>query len=122
MLCLDRENCIVSFFTTSRVISNTHSDGLRTEHEPKMWDNLKGQFMNHLQEVNETLRDAELPELDFTLWKLKWWSFEINNHVDDKKFKDGIYRKVIIVSSILAFDTTYPSWIFHGLYLIISCM
>lgn len=33
------------------------------EHEPKMWDNLKGQFMNHIVDVNEVLRDAGMPEL-----------------------------------------------------------
>lgn len=33
------------------------------EHEPKMWDNLKGQFMNHLDEVNAELRKAGLKEL-----------------------------------------------------------
>ena len=33
------------------------------EHEPKMWDNLKAQFMNHLDEVNEDLKKAGLSEL-----------------------------------------------------------
>ncbi len=35
----------------------------RHEHEPKMWDDLKGQFMNHLESVNADLRAAGLPEL-----------------------------------------------------------
>jgi len=35
----------------------------RHEHEPKMWDDLKGQFMNHLESVNVELRAAGLPEL-----------------------------------------------------------
>jgi homogentisate 1,2-dioxygenase len=33
------------------------------EHEPKMWDDLKGQFMNHLDQVNLDLKAAGLPEL-----------------------------------------------------------
>lgn len=33
------------------------------EHEPKMWDNLKGQFVNHLDEVNADLKAAGLPSL-----------------------------------------------------------
>ena len=33
------------------------------EHEPKMWDNLKAQFMNHLDEVNADLKKAGLVAL-----------------------------------------------------------
>ncbi|ETW82786.1 homogentisate 1,2-dioxygenase A1 [Heterobasidion irregulare TC 32-1] len=33
------------------------------EHEPKMWDNLKGNFLNHLGEVNADLRAAGLEEV-----------------------------------------------------------
>jgi hypothetical protein len=33
-------------------------------HEPKMWDNLKAQFMNHLDDVNEELKKAGLPSLE----------------------------------------------------------
>ncbi|KAJ7589973.1 homogentisate 1,2-dioxygenase [Mycena floridula] len=33
------------------------------EHEPKMWDDLKGQFMNHLDQVNADLKAAGLPTL-----------------------------------------------------------
>ncbi|KAF8639319.1 hypothetical protein AX16_010326 [Volvariella volvacea WC 439] len=33
------------------------------EHEPKMWDDLKGQFVNHLDEVNRDLQAAGLPPL-----------------------------------------------------------
>ncbi|OJT12431.1 Homogentisate 1,2-dioxygenase [Trametes pubescens] len=33
------------------------------EHEPKMWDNLKGQFINHLDEVNADLKAAGRPPL-----------------------------------------------------------
>ncbi|KAF9007503.1 homogentisate 1,2-dioxygenase [Cyathus striatus] len=32
-------------------------------HEPKMWDDLKGQFMNHIDEVNADLKAAGLPPL-----------------------------------------------------------
>jgi hypothetical protein len=32
-------------------------------HEPKMWDNLKGQFMSHIEEVNADLRAAGRPTL-----------------------------------------------------------
>lgn len=35
------------------------------EHEPKMWDNLKGQFMNHIDQVNADLKAAGLPELRY---------------------------------------------------------
>ena len=34
-----------------------------TEHEPKMWDNLKGQFVNHLDQINADLKAAGLPPL-----------------------------------------------------------
>ncbi|KAA1467122.1 homogentisate 1,2-dioxygenase [Dentipellis sp. KUC8613] len=33
------------------------------EHEPKMWDDLKAQFLNHLDEVNADLRAAGMPEV-----------------------------------------------------------
>ncbi|KAI0671633.1 homogentisate 1,2-dioxygenase [Trametes maxima] len=33
------------------------------EHEPKMWDNLKGQFVNHIDEINADLKAAGLPPL-----------------------------------------------------------
>ncbi|RDX57412.1 homogentisate 1,2-dioxygenase [Lentinus brumalis] len=33
------------------------------EHEPKMWDNLKGQFINHLDQINADLKAAGLPTL-----------------------------------------------------------
>jgi homogentisate 1,2-dioxygenase len=36
---------------------------LFAEYEPKIWDDLKGQFMNHLDQVNQDLRAAGLPEL-----------------------------------------------------------
>jgi homogentisate 1,2-dioxygenase len=34
------------------------------EHEPKMWDNLKAQFINHLDQVNADLKAAGLPDLN----------------------------------------------------------
>lgn len=33
------------------------------EHEPKMWDNLKGQFVNHIDQINADLKAAGLPAL-----------------------------------------------------------
>ena len=33
------------------------------EHEPKMWDNLKGQFMNHIPQINAELQAKGLPQL-----------------------------------------------------------
>lgn len=36
---------------------------LHVEHEPSMWDNLKGQFTNHLDSVNRALKEGELPAL-----------------------------------------------------------
>ena len=35
----------------------------RHEHEPKMWDDLKGQFMNHIPKINADLKAKGLPEL-----------------------------------------------------------
>lgn len=32
-------------------------------HEPKMWDDLKGQFMSHIEEVNADLKAAGRPAL-----------------------------------------------------------
>ena len=32
-------------------------------HEPKMWDNLKGQFMSHIAQVNEDLKAVGRPPL-----------------------------------------------------------
>ncbi|EJD06339.1 homogentisate 1,2-dioxygenase [Fomitiporia mediterranea MF3/22] len=37
----------------------------RHEHEPKMWDDLKGQFMNHISQVNADLQAAGLPPLGY---------------------------------------------------------
>ncbi|KAL7279127.1 hypothetical protein ACG7TL_006967 [Trametes sanguinea] len=33
------------------------------EHEPKMWDDLKGQFVNHIDQINADLKAAGLPPL-----------------------------------------------------------
>ncbi|KAL5526159.1 hypothetical protein ACEPAG_7497 [Sanghuangporus baumii] len=35
----------------------------RHEHEPKMWDDLKGQFLNHIPQINLDLKAAGLPPL-----------------------------------------------------------
>ncbi|KAJ3889044.1 homogentisate 1,2-dioxygenase [Lentinula edodes] len=53
-------------FCTSATVQTTIEDIYPIEHEPKMWDNLKGQFMNHLEEVEEDLRKAGLPGLGHT--------------------------------------------------------
>ncbi len=47
-----------SFCCSTQVITRHAS-----EHEPKMWDNLKGNFINHLDEINRDLKAAGLPEL-----------------------------------------------------------
>ena len=36
---------------------------LVTEHEPKMWDDLKANFMEHLDQVNADLKAEGLPQL-----------------------------------------------------------
>ncbi|GAW08883.1 homogentisate -dioxygenase [Lentinula edodes] len=64
------ENTLVFMFESSMMwtISDwaMKRSGKLHEHEPKMWDNLKGQFMNHLEEVEEDLRKAGLPGLGHT--------------------------------------------------------
>jgi homogentisate 1,2-dioxygenase len=42
--------------------TSNHLDSF-PEHEPKMWDNLKAQFMDHLDEINADLKAAGLPAL-----------------------------------------------------------
>ncbi|KAF9448554.1 homogentisate 1,2-dioxygenase [Macrolepiota fuliginosa MF-IS2] len=37
--------------------------GTKHEHEPKMWDDLRANFLNHLDEVNADLKAAGLPQL-----------------------------------------------------------
>ncbi|KAI0710241.1 homogentisate 1,2-dioxygenase [Earliella scabrosa] len=37
------------------------------EHEPKMWDDLKGQFVNHIDQINADLKAAGLPPLGTTV-------------------------------------------------------
>lgn len=41
-----------------------HEDIAFAVHEPKMWDNLKANFLNHLDQVNADLKAAGLPPLD----------------------------------------------------------
>ncbi|KAJ4480188.1 homogentisate 1,2-dioxygenase [Lentinula aciculospora] len=61
------ENTLVFMFESSMMWTITDwamkRSGKLHEHEPKMWDNLKGQFMNYLEEVEEDLRKAGLPGL-----------------------------------------------------------
>ena len=62
MRCIDLENYIVSSKPPWEE-NSTNFVTNRIDHEPKMWDNLKAQFMNHIPAVNETLRNAGLPEM-----------------------------------------------------------
>jgi len=61
------EGTIAFMFETSMILTITDYAMLRSgklhEHEPKMWDNLKGQFMNHLGTINDERKSAGLPPL-----------------------------------------------------------
>jgi homogentisate 1,2-dioxygenase len=61
------EDTIAFMFESSMMFTLTDyamkRSGKLHEHEPKMWDDLKGQFMNHLDQVNADLKAAGLPEL-----------------------------------------------------------
>jgi len=61
------KDTMVFMFESSMMLSMTdyamERSGKLHFHEPKMWDNLKGQFMNHIAEVNADLKAAGLPEL-----------------------------------------------------------
>lgn len=61
------EDTIAFMFESSMMFTLTDYAMKRTgklhEHEPKMWDNLKGQFMNHLDQVNADLEAAGQPPL-----------------------------------------------------------
>ncbi|KAF8181308.1 homogentisate 1,2-dioxygenase [Pholiota molesta] len=61
------EGTIAFMFESSMMFTITDyamkRSGKLHEHEPKMWDNLKGQFVNHLEEINADLKAAGLPEL-----------------------------------------------------------
>ncbi|KAL0063451.1 hypothetical protein AAF712_009655 [Marasmius tenuissimus] len=50
----------MSFTITDYAMSRS---GKLHVHEPKMWDDLKGQFMNHIDQVNKDLQAAGLPPL-----------------------------------------------------------
>ncbi|KAJ7690048.1 homogentisate 1,2-dioxygenase [Mycena rosella] len=62
------EGTIAFMFESSMMFTITDyamkRSGKLHEHEPKMWDDLKGQFINHLDEVNADLKAAGLPELN----------------------------------------------------------
>ncbi|KAJ7220230.1 homogentisate 1,2-dioxygenase [Mycena pura] len=62
------EGTIAFMFESSMMFSITDyamkRSGKLHEHEPKMWDNLKAQFLNHLEEVNADLKKAGLPDLN----------------------------------------------------------
>ncbi|KAG5333485.1 hypothetical protein C0989_005693 [Termitomyces sp. Mn162] len=60
------EGSIGFMFETSMMLTITdyamHRSGkLLHEHEPKMWDDFKAQFMDHLDEVKAELEAADLP-------------------------------------------------------------
>ncbi|KAG5338845.1 hypothetical protein C0989_006010 [Termitomyces sp. Mn162] len=58
------EGTIAFMFETSMMLTITdyamHRSGKLHEHEPKMWDDLKAQFMEHLDEVKAELAAADL--------------------------------------------------------------
>ncbi|RDB26239.1 Homogentisate 1,2-dioxygenase [Hypsizygus marmoreus] len=61
------EGTIAFMFETSMMLTITdyamYRSGKLHEHEPKMWDDLRGQFMNHLDEINKEREAAGLPLL-----------------------------------------------------------
>lgn len=61
------EGTMAFMFESSMMFTITdyamNRSGKLHEHEPKMWDNLKAQFLNHLDEVNSDLKAAGLPLL-----------------------------------------------------------
>ncbi|KAH9902944.1 homogentisate 1,2-dioxygenase [Cubamyces lactineus] len=61
------EGTLAFCFETSMQVTVTDyamkRSGKLHEHEPTMWDNLKGQFVNHIDEVNAELKAAGLPQL-----------------------------------------------------------
>ncbi|KAH9945385.1 homogentisate 1,2-dioxygenase [Epithele typhae] len=62
------EGTLAFMFESSMQVTITDFGMKRTgklhEHEPKMWDDLKGQFMNHIDQVNADLKAAGLPPLE----------------------------------------------------------
>ncbi|KAJ6549472.1 homogentisate 1,2-dioxygenase [Mycena sp. CBHHK59/15] len=62
------EGTIAFMFESSMMFTMTDfamkRSGKLHEHEPKMWDNLKGEFINHLDQVNADLKAAGLPDLN----------------------------------------------------------
>lgn len=63
------EICTVSFCSFPRFPSNSFTEGETLAYEPNMWDDLKGQFMNHIAEVNADLKAAGRPPLGSELNK-----------------------------------------------------
>ncbi|KAF9069606.1 homogentisate 1,2-dioxygenase [Rhodocollybia butyracea] len=61
------KNTLVFMFESSMSFTITDwamkKSGQLHKHNPAMWDNLKGHFLNHLEEVEETLKRAGLPGL-----------------------------------------------------------
>jgi len=67
------EGTIAFMFESSMMFTITdyamNRSGKLHVHEPKMWDSLRGQFMNHISEVNADLKAAGLPPLGSQLEK-----------------------------------------------------
>ncbi|EMD34039.1 hypothetical protein CERSUDRAFT_117547 [Gelatoporia subvermispora B] len=61
------EGTLAFMFESSMMVTLTDWAMKRTgklhEHEPKMWDDLRGQFVNHIDQVNADLKAAGLPVL-----------------------------------------------------------
>ncbi|THU86654.1 homogentisate 1,2-dioxygenase [Dendrothele bispora CBS 962.96] len=64
------EGTMAFMFESSMMFTITdfamNKSGKLHEHEPKMWDDLKGRFMDHLDEVNQELKTNGLPPLGQT--------------------------------------------------------
>ncbi|KAF5349996.1 hypothetical protein D9756_009226 [Leucocoprinus leucothites] len=64
------QGTLVIVFESSMPLTITdyamNRSSVKHEHEPKMWDNLKANFMNHLDEANADLKAAGLPQLGST--------------------------------------------------------
>lgn len=63
----DGESCAAFMFESSMMFTLTDWAMQRTgklhEHDPRMWDDLKGDFVNNLDSVNADLRALGLAEL-----------------------------------------------------------
>ncbi|PFH48462.1 hypothetical protein AMATHDRAFT_65365 [Amanita thiersii Skay4041] len=64
------EGTLAFMFESSMMFTITdwamNKSGKLHEHEPKMWDNLKAQFLNHIDDINVELENSGLPTLGCT--------------------------------------------------------